>query len=170
MIGLNHERELKLKICPQNTKSVNLDGTLTISFHSKEKMKQLKVYGLNCDRTIPQWVNCNCFYGGGWGRTKRFTPSPPCFIGEQTLSQVTKWTFWSSNIPRGSHGCGVWRHVWMGWEAFSTHVGFKVGMGNRVFFSGMIIGALTVPWKRFFLVYLAALLIKRIQLARLLLL
>jgi hypothetical protein len=59
-MGLNcdrvkpRERKLKLKICPQNAKSVNLDGTLTISFYSKEKMKQLKVYGLNCDRTIPQ--------------------------------------------------------------------------------------------------------------------
>ena len=51
----------------------------------------------------------------------------------------------TSNFPRGSHGCGVWKHIRMGWEAFSTHVGFKVGMGNRVFFSSMIIGALTVP-------------------------
>jgi hypothetical protein len=39
---------------------------------------------------------------------------------------------WTSNFPRGSYGCGLWRHIRKGWEVFSTHIGFEVGLGTRV--------------------------------------
>jgi hypothetical protein len=39
---------------------------------------------------------------------------------------------WSSNTPRGTHGCSLWKHICMGWEAFSMHIHFEVGLGSRV--------------------------------------
>jgi hypothetical protein len=39
---------------------------------------------------------------------------------------------WTSNLPRGSYGCSLWRHIRKGWEVFSSHVGFEVGLGTRV--------------------------------------
>ena len=39
---------------------------------------------------------------------------------------------WTSKIPRGTHGCSLCKHIRMRWEAFSTHVGFEVGVGNWV--------------------------------------
>ena len=39
---------------------------------------------------------------------------------------------WITNQPRGIHGCSLWKHIKMGWDAFSVHVGFDVGMGDRV--------------------------------------
>ena len=39
---------------------------------------------------------------------------------------------WTSNSPRGTHGCSLWRHIRMGWEAFSTHISFEVGLGTWV--------------------------------------
>jgi hypothetical protein len=38
----------------------------------------------------------------------------------------------TSNIPRGTHGCNLWKNIRMGWEAFSTHFSLEVGLGNRV--------------------------------------
>jgi hypothetical protein len=39
---------------------------------------------------------------------------------------------WISNTTRGTHGCSLWKHIRMGWEAFSTHISFEVGLGTRV--------------------------------------
>ena len=39
---------------------------------------------------------------------------------------------WTSNTPRGSHGCSLWKHIRMGWEAFSMHVHMEVGSRSRV--------------------------------------
>ncbi len=41
---------------------------------------------------------------------------------------------WTSNLPRGSYGCSLWRHIRKGWEVFSSHVGFEVGLGTRISF------------------------------------
>ena len=38
---------------------------------------------------------------------------------------------WISNTTRGTHGCS-WKHIRMGWEAFSTHISFEVGLGTQV--------------------------------------
>jgi hypothetical protein len=39
---------------------------------------------------------------------------------------------WTSNTPRGTHGCSLWKHIRMGWEAFSMHIRLEVGSGSRV--------------------------------------
>jgi hypothetical protein len=41
---------------------------------------------------------------------------------------------WISDNPRDSYGCSLWKHIWMGWEGFSAHIGFEVGLGDRVSF------------------------------------
>uniref|UniRef100_A0A2N9I6Z1 Reverse transcriptase zinc-binding domain-containing protein n=1 Tax=Fagus sylvatica TaxID=28930 RepID=A0A2N9I6Z1_FAGSY len=41
---------------------------------------------------------------------------------------------WITNKPRGPNGCSVWKHIRMGWDGFSAHAGFDVGLGNRVLF------------------------------------
>ena len=51
---------------------------------------------------------------------------------------------WIINKPWGTHGCSLWKHFRMGWDDFSTHLGFDVGLGNRVL-SGMIDGLLIYP-------------------------
>ena len=39
---------------------------------------------------------------------------------------------WITNKPRGTHGCSLWKHVMMGWEVFTSHFGYDVGLGDRV--------------------------------------
>ena len=46
---------------------------------------------------------------------------------------------WSTRVCRRAHGCGLWRSISEGWESFSRHVSFVVGM-VLVFFFGMISG------------------------------
>jgi hypothetical protein len=41
---------------------------------------------------------------------------------------------WITNKPRGTHGCSLWKHIRMGWDVFSAHFGFDVGLGDRVLF------------------------------------
>jgi hypothetical protein len=41
---------------------------------------------------------------------------------------------WITNRPRGPHGCSVWKLIRMGWDGFSSNVGFDVGLGNQVLF------------------------------------
>ena len=39
---------------------------------------------------------------------------------------------WTSNFLGATHGCSLLGHIQMGWEAFSSHISFKVGLRTRV--------------------------------------
>ena len=41
---------------------------------------------------------------------------------------------WRTKAIRGSHGCSLWKGIMAGWEDFSTHILFDVGVSNRVRF------------------------------------
>ena len=45
-----------------------------------------------------------------------------------------EWGGWSSKLGRGVHGYGLWRSIRKGWEVFSQHIRFEVGVGDRVKF------------------------------------
>uniref|UniRef100_A0A2N9EPP1 Reverse transcriptase zinc-binding domain-containing protein n=1 Tax=Fagus sylvatica TaxID=28930 RepID=A0A2N9EPP1_FAGSY len=45
-----------------------------------------------------------------------------------------EWGGWQSKPCRGSHGCGLWKSISMGWGAFWEKIEFFVGRGDRLRF------------------------------------
>ena len=45
-----------------------------------------------------------------------------------------EWGGWSSKLGRCVHECGLWRSIRKGWEVFSKHIRFELGVGDRVKF------------------------------------
>lgn len=39
-----------------------------------------------------------------------------------------------SQPSRGTHGCSLWKGICAGWESFSSHVTFEVGVGTQIHF------------------------------------
>ena len=41
---------------------------------------------------------------------------------------------WCMKVCRRTHGCGLWRSIQEGWESFSKHLSFVVGVGTYIRF------------------------------------
>jgi hypothetical protein len=43
-----------------------------------------------------------------------------------------EWGGWTSKIPKGTHGCSLWKGILTGWDYFSQQVELVAGVGSRI--------------------------------------
>uniref|UniRef100_A0A2N9FDH1 Reverse transcriptase domain-containing protein n=1 Tax=Fagus sylvatica TaxID=28930 RepID=A0A2N9FDH1_FAGSY len=54
------------------------------------------------------------------------------------LAQVAEYGLdcggWMTKIPKGTHGCSLWKGIFSGWDSFHQQVELVAGLGNRIRF------------------------------------